>query len=84
MIKLDKKDPVTMAYISIVVSFGIFVGILYLINPAWVQVVDKETGNVEISWELVISSSATFSFVIAIAVMIMVSNERIVEESLVN
>lgn len=82
MIKLDKKDPVTMAYISMVVSFGIFVGILYLINPAWALVANKQTGNIDISWELVISSSATFSFVIAIAVMIMVSNERIIEESI--
>jgi len=73
---IDKKDTVTMAYMTLVVSFFISIGILYLANPQWVQVANQNTGKSSISWKLVFSSSAAFSFVLAIAVLLILSNKR--------
>ena len=73
---IDKKDPITMAYISLFVSFFIFVGIIYLFKPAWVQVANQNTGRLSFSWELVLTSSVTFSLVLSIFVLIIVSNQR--------
>jgi len=72
----DKKDPVTMAIITLVVSFVLLVGILYLARPVWVQIVDPNTGKNLLSWNLVVAYSATFAFVCAIAAMLMISNHR--------
>lgn len=73
---IDKKDTVTMAYMTLVVSFFILTGILYLANPQWVQVANQNTGKSSISWKLLLSSSAAFSFVLAIAVLLILSNQR--------
>ena len=71
----DKKDPVTMAKVTLVVSLVLLIGILYLIEPSWVQVVDQNTGKSLISWQLVISYSTTFALVLAIAVLLILSNQ---------
>lgn len=73
---IDKKDTVTMAYMTFVVSFFISTGILYLANPEWIQVANQNTGKSSISWKLIVSSSAAFSFVLAIAVLLILSNKR--------
>lgn len=73
---IDKKDTVTMAYMTFVVSFFILIGVLYLANPKWVQVENQKTGESSISWKLVFSSAAAFSFVLAIAVLLILSNQR--------
>lgn len=73
----DKKDPVTMATVTLVASFTLLVGILYLAQPSWVQVIDQITGKNLISWQLVISYSVTFALVLAIAVLLIVSNQRV-------
>ena len=73
---IDKKDTVTMAYMTLVVSFFISVAILYLANPEWIQVANENTGKSSISWKLILSSSAAFSFVLAIAVLLILSNKR--------
>ena len=72
----DKKDPVTMATTTLVVSLALLVGILYIVKPPWVQVIDQNTGKSSISWQLVISYSITFALVLAIAVLLIVSNQR--------
>ena len=72
----DKKDPVTMATVMLVVAFALLVGILYLAKPSWVQVVDQNTGKSSIAWQLVLAYSATFALVCAIAVLLIVSNHR--------
>jgi hypothetical protein len=73
---IDKKDTVTIAYMTLIVSFFISVGILYLANPEWIQVANENTGKSSISWKLILSSSAAFSFVLAIAVLLILSNKR--------
>ena len=73
---IDKKDTVTMAHMTFVVSFFISTGILYLANPEWIQVANQNTGKSSISWKLIVSSSAAFSFVLAIAVLLILSNKR--------
>lgn len=73
---IDKKDTVTMAYMTLVVSFFILTGVLYLSNPKWVQRVNQNTGKSSIYWKLVFSYSAAFSFVLAIAVLLILSNQR--------
>ena len=79
---LDQKDPAKMAYASMAMSFIIFVGIIYLFKPSWVQTTDIRNGKTYISWKLALFSSITFSFVIAIATFIMVSSKREIKESL--
>ena len=66
-----------MAYATLIITFSILVGILYLFNPSWVQIVNKNTGKTSISWKLLLSYSATFALVLAIAALIIVSNHRI-------
>jgi len=79
---IDKKDTVTMAYMTLVVSFFISTGILYLANPQWLQVANQNTGKSSISWKLVFASSASFSFVLAIAVLLILSNQREKKQSI--
>lgn len=71
---INIKDPVKSAYISIAISFIVFIGIIYIFKPKCVQIIDMYTGDIYISWKLAISYSATFSFIIAIAVLILLSN----------
>ena len=73
---INEKDPVKMAYTSMAISFVICVGIIYLFKPRCVQIIDIYTGNNYISWKLALSYSATFSFVIAITVLILLSNKQ--------
>ena len=76
IIEIDKKNPISMAYISMIISFVIFVAILYLFTPSWVQVVNQITGKLSISWTLIISYSVTFSLVFAIFIFMVVLNQR--------
>ena len=71
---INLKDPVKSAYTSMAISFIIFIGTIYIFKPKCVQIIDRYTGNINISWQLSISYSATFSFIIAIAVLILLSN----------
>jgi len=71
---INVKDPVMSAYTSMAISFIIFIGTMYIFKPRCVQIIDRYTGIVYISWRLAISYSATFSFIIAIAVLILLSN----------
>jgi hypothetical protein len=71
---INVKDPITSAYSSMAISFIVFVGTMYLFKPKCVQIIDRYTGNIYISWTLTIAYSATFSFIIAIAVLILLSN----------
>jgi hypothetical protein len=73
----DKKDPVTMAMATLVVSIALLTCILYLAKPSWVLVVDQNTGKSLISWQLIISYSVTFALVLAIAVLLILSNQRV-------
>lgn len=72
----DKKDPITMATATLVISFILLIGILYLAKPTWIQVIDQNTGKSSISWKLTASYSATFALVLAIAVLLVISNQR--------
>jgi len=73
---INVKDPVMSAYTSMVISFIVFIGTIYIFKPKCVQIVDRYTGIVYISWNLAISYSATFSFIIAIAVLLLLSNKQ--------
>ena len=79
--EIDKNNPISMAYISMLISFVIFMGILYLFTPSWVQVVNQITGKLSISWTLIISYSITFSLVFAIFIFMVVLNQREHSES---
>lgn len=72
----NKKDPVIMSTVTLIITFVILVGILYLAKPFWVQVVDQNTGKKSISGQLVLSYSATFALVCSIAVFLIVSNKQ--------
>lgn len=71
---INIKDPVRSAYTSIPISFIIFIGTIYIFRPKCLQIIDRYTGNIYISWQVAISYSATFSFIIAIAILILLSN----------
>ena len=71
---INVKDPVMSAYTSMAISFVIFIGSIYIFKPGWVQIIDRYTGINYISWKLALSYSATFSFIIAIAVLILLSS----------
>lgn len=73
---LDTNDPVTMAMVTLIVTFILLVGILYLANPMWLQVINQTTGKGCISWRLLFAYSATFSIVSAIGVIMIVSKKR--------
>ena len=73
---INLKDPVKSAYTSMAISFIIFIGTIYIFKPKCVQIIDRYTGNINISWQLSISYSATFSFIIAIAVLLLLSNKQ--------
>jgi hypothetical protein len=75
-IEIDKENPISMAYNSIIISFVIFVGLFYLFTPSWVQVVNQITGTLSISWSLILCYSITFSFVFAIFVFMIILNKR--------
>lgn len=79
----DKKDPVTMALTTLVISFTLLVCILYLVKPSWVEIVDQNTGKSSISWRLVLSYSTIFALVFAIAVLLLVSNQRKTDTAIV-
>jgi len=71
---INIKDPVRTAYTLMAISFIVFIGTIYIFKPKCVQIIDRYNGNIYISWPLTISYSATFSFIIAIAVLILLSN----------
>jgi len=73
----DKKDSVSMAYATLIITFSIILGILYLFNPSWIQVMNKDTGKTRICWKLLLSYSATFSLILSIAALIIVSNYKV-------
>jgi hypothetical protein len=73
----DKKDSVSMAYASLIVTFSIILVILYLFNPSWIQIINKNTGKTRICWKLLLSYSVTFALILAIVVLIIVSNYRV-------
>jgi preprotein translocase subunit YajC len=75
-IEIDKENPISMAYNSIIISFVIFVGLFYLFTPSWVQVVNQITGKLSLSWSLILCYSITFSFVFAIFVFMVILNQR--------
>lgn len=72
----DKKDPVKMALMTLFVSFIFILSILYLAKPSWVQIINQNTGKTLISWQLIVSYSVTFSLVISIATLLIISNKR--------
>jgi hypothetical protein len=72
----DKKDPVTMAMYTMIISFILFTSIIYLFKPNWVQVVDQNTGKSTVSIQLVLTFSATFALVCSVAAMLIVSRNR--------
>ena len=74
--EIDKKNPISMAYNSIIISFVIFVGLFYLFTPSWVQVVNQITGKLSISWPLILSYSITFSLIFAIFVFMFIVNQK--------
>jgi hypothetical protein len=71
---INIKDPVRSAYTSMAISFIVFIVIVYIFKPRCVQIIDRYTGITHISWKLAISYSATFSFIIAIGMLILLSN----------
>jgi hypothetical protein len=73
----DKKDSVSMAYATLIVTFSIIVGILYLFNPSWIQVINQDKGKRTICWKLLLSYSATFALILSIAALIIVSNYKV-------
>lgn len=72
----DPKDPIHMSTVVFSLSFACSIGILYLAKPNWVQTVNENTGKSEISWELVLTYSATFALVFAIAALLFISSQR--------
>jgi hypothetical protein len=82
IIEIDKKNPVSMAYNSIIISFVIFVGLFYLFTPSWVQVVNQITGKLSLSWPLILCYSITFSFVFGIFVFMIILNQKEVKENI--
>jgi hypothetical protein len=75
--KFDKEDPISMSFITIIVSFIIIVGILYLVNPSFCHTVDTITGRKTIVWSILLSSASIFAFLLSIIVLIVLSSQRV-------
>lgn len=70
---MDRRgDPTMTSLRAAVVAFVVFLCALSYLSPDWVQVVDKN-GRYSISISLLISYSLTFSLVVAIGTLIIVS-----------
>lgn len=68
------KDPTTISIITLISSFMFFALILYLFQPKFIQIIDKN-GNSYRSKQLIISFSATFAFVFAITSLLLQSTK---------
>lgn len=66
---IDLNDPTTTSLIALVISFILIVNLLWCLNPYWVQVINKNGSGTK-SPTLIVSYSLTFSFVVAIAVLL--------------
>lgn len=79
---INKKDPIAMASISLVILLFLIIAILYLYRPSWICVVNHNTGKMFISWKLLFTYSLTFALVGAIFVLLFVSKYSIKYKSL--
>ena len=75
---IDTKNPLTIATYTLVISFIIFVILLYIVKPSWVQIVILKNNDDKtvISNILVISYSITFSLVCAIAAVLFCKTKK--------
>lgn len=73
-INIQTKDPTTLSLIVLLSSFALFYILLYILQPSFVQVIDK-SGNKYRSKNLIASFSSTFAFLAAI-VSLLVASER--------
>lgn len=64
------KDPVILSIITLLSSFIFFYLILYLSQPKFVQIVDKN-GDTYRSKKLIISFASTFAFVSALTFLLL-------------
>lgn len=71
----DLKTPISISLLTLVVTFILSVGILYLAKPSWVQKVNKHNLKTDMSLILILSYSFTFSIVCAIASLLISSNK---------
>jgi len=74
---INKKDPIAMASISLVILLFLIFAILYLYRPSWICIVNHNTGKMFISWKLLFAYSLTFALVGAIFVLLFVSKYSI-------
>lgn len=72
---LDLKTPISISLLTLVVTFIVSVGVLYLAKPAWVQKVNKHNLKTDMSLILILSYSFTFSLVCAIAALLISSGK---------
>lgn len=72
---MNLKDPSTAAYTAMVLSFLLYTCLLNQMQPQWVMVIDR-SGLPVTSTRLVMSFAATFSFVTAAAVLLVMSQRR--------
>ena len=73
---IDIKNPIQISLITFTITFIIFVGILFLTKPNWVQVFDKKSGKMFISWVILSSYAITFALVFSIAALLLSSKWR--------
>lgn len=75
--KFDKEDPITMSILTVVVTFIIIVGILYLVNPSFCHTVDTITGRKTIVFSILLSTASIFAFLLGIIVLIVLSSQKV-------
>jgi uncharacterized membrane protein len=69
---INFEDPTILSLSSFGISFLVVMFLLWLFNPTWIQQVSKK-GNKKKSTVLIVSYSLTFSIVVAIAVLLYIS-----------
>jgi hypothetical protein len=65
---VDFTNPSTISVTVLIISFMLFAGLLNTYRPVWVQ--SNNTGDNEISYELVLSYSLSFSLVVSITTLL--------------
>jgi hypothetical protein len=70
------SNIIKLTILSILFSFFVIYGIIYISEPICVLQVDKTTGTKQVSWKIISAYSLTFSLIISICVLILLTNRR--------
>jgi hypothetical protein len=74
--KINTEEPINMSMLILAVSFICTLGVLYLLRPGYVQIVNQATGKSDLSCKLMVIYSLIFSCVFSVTSLIYLSRKR--------